>query len=257
VLSVDMDFRLAPPKPAAFPTYASEFLMRGYYFFLSAPCDAALYAQTNTSDNVRLVARRTRGRGWAPLTNISYIVVRVTAPYDAGAVGPVTVPASGGARVAALYEQEPTRGEGVLAALGGALGLDGGGMEGATAASGGNGGRSSIGGLGGAAAAAAVDPLNGSAFGPSLSWAGDSGGGGNVIDVILDAYERRRAVMTSPSPPPPPVQAAPSGVTLTMPVPADPGTAGLRAAFEADLVAAHAAQASDGSDSSSGERRSD
>lgn len=251
-----MDFRLAPPPPAPPPSFGSEFLLRGYYFFLSAPCDAALFAQTNTSDNVRLVARRTRGRGWAPLTHISYIVVRVVAPYDTGPLGPISISPSGGDRIAELYAQEPTQGEGIAAAVAGALERDGGEYVGATAGSGGGGvgGGGSRGGggggraIGGAAAAAAGAPGD---LGPCLAWAGDSGGGRNVIDVILDAYERRRALVARRSPPPAPVWGSSSGVTLTMPVPANASAEGLRAAFEADLGAAQAAYAAHAGDGTS------
>ncbi|GAB0495115.1 hypothetical protein MMPV_006413 [Pyropia vietnamensis] len=257
VLAVDMDFRLPPPPPAPLPSYSSEFLMRGYYFFLSKPCDAALYAQTNTSDNVRLVARRSEGRGWAPLTHISYVVVRVSVPYDTAPVGPV---GTGDAdRVESLFAQAPVGGEGVLSAVAGAAGFGvgggaeegDGGQEGAT--SGGSGGR---------------DASGSPSLGASLAWAsaltGGAGsrGGGNVIDVILDAYERRRAMVASPTPPVPPapvpaaavVPAAAPHVTLQCPpgmnIAAGGGERGLAQTIRLDLAAAEMAAAEEAPGSS-------
>lgn len=52
----------------------------GYYFFLSEPVGAKLYAATRVSTNIRLMMRRDDGREpkYFPLTGVSYLVIHVS-----------------------------------------------------------------------------------------------------------------------------------------------------------------------------------
>lgn len=98
VLSKDVEFLLGDGESEAQTGSASEtetgaahvgnYLRYGYYFFLSKPVDACLYAQTgSSSQHVTLLMRR-RGytekharkneKEFFPLTGVSYVVVKVS-----------------------------------------------------------------------------------------------------------------------------------------------------------------------------------
>lgn len=85
VMSIDMDFALADrERVQRGRTQPGEYLRYGYYFFLSAPVSGQMYASVLTPQNVRLMLRRTDGRGgFFPLTGVSYLVVRVCEPMHA------------------------------------------------------------------------------------------------------------------------------------------------------------------------------
>ncbi|KAI0560910.1 hypothetical protein FGB62_98g033 [Gracilaria domingensis] len=102
VMSTDVSFMLAEPKGIKKGDESYEqreefgnYLRYGYYFFLSGPVDAKLYAQTGAStQNVQLLLHRHGYRArmaavnekeYFPLTGVSYTVVKVTrgcSPYD-------------------------------------------------------------------------------------------------------------------------------------------------------------------------------
>lgn len=100
VISIDMDFLLADRKRVQEGTAApGEYLRYGYYFFLSEPIEGRLYASVRTPKNVQLMLRRCdvdknaptslrgnplKSRRFFPLTEVSYLVVRVVEPTGAG-----------------------------------------------------------------------------------------------------------------------------------------------------------------------------
>lgn len=85
VLSSDYKFMLANSDNdnEDQPTYA-DYLQYGYYFFLSKPVEAQLYAQTgSSSQRVPLFLKREdalkgRERQYFPLTGVSYLVMKVS-----------------------------------------------------------------------------------------------------------------------------------------------------------------------------------
>lgn len=102
VMGVDVCFQLADRnrvnEGSAVP---GKYLRYGYYFFLSEPVSAKLYASVTTSEHVRLMIRREPEKNpsrkgckkkkenaaddqcFLPLTGVSYIVVRVSEPTGA------------------------------------------------------------------------------------------------------------------------------------------------------------------------------
>lgn len=110
VISIDMDFLLADRerfyksqdrgeadiRAGRFARLPSgEYLRYGYYFFLSEPFEGKLYASVRTPKNVQLMVKLDesdksppkdadghpiKGRKFFPLTEISYLVVRVCEP---------------------------------------------------------------------------------------------------------------------------------------------------------------------------------
>lgn len=97
VISIDMDFLLADrTRVAAGTSPPGEYLRYGYYFFLAQPIEGKLYASILTPKNVQLMLRRDdqgqhgradgeqAGRRYFPLTQVSYLVVRVSEPTCAG-----------------------------------------------------------------------------------------------------------------------------------------------------------------------------
>lgn len=87
--AVDMDFLLADRERVRSKTAApGEYLRYGYYFFLSEPVEGKLFASVRTPKNVQLMLRQhSRKVGemeYFPLTEVSYLVVRVTEPTDSG-----------------------------------------------------------------------------------------------------------------------------------------------------------------------------
>jgi len=98
VISIDMDFLLADRKRVEASTAPpGEYLRYGYYFFLAEPVEGKLYASVRTPKNVQLMLKRTNydekynsrhhkttARKYFPLTNVSYLVVRVSEPTDQG-----------------------------------------------------------------------------------------------------------------------------------------------------------------------------
>ncbi len=93
IVSIDMDFLLADRKRVASGNSAcGEYLRYGYYFFLAEPVEGKLWASVRTPKNVQLMLKRcdgeyTRGerieaRKYFPLTDVSYLVVRVVEPTD-------------------------------------------------------------------------------------------------------------------------------------------------------------------------------
>ncbi len=88
VISIDMDFLLADRSRVQRGTATSgEYLRYGYYFFLSEPVEGRLYASVKTAKNLQLMLRRLDGSGagrrFFPLTDVSYLVVRVHEPTEA------------------------------------------------------------------------------------------------------------------------------------------------------------------------------
>jgi len=89
VISIDMDFLLADKERVRSKTASpGEYLRYGYYFFLSEPVEGKLWASVRTPKNVQLMLRQhSRKVGeleYFPLTEVSYLVVRVTEPTDSG-----------------------------------------------------------------------------------------------------------------------------------------------------------------------------
>lgn len=96
VFMCDCDFTLADRAKIAKRPRAGEYLKHGYYFFLSEPIEGQLYASVRTPKNVRLMFKRAKydyrsARRWPfgkhseakeyfPLTDVSYVVVRVSEP---------------------------------------------------------------------------------------------------------------------------------------------------------------------------------
>lgn len=98
VMSIDVSFTLANKKRVYRNTAApGKYLRYGYYFFLSEPQSAKLYASVGASEHVRLMVRRhqtkkilkkpcVKKRGewidqnFIPLAGLSYIVLRVSEP---------------------------------------------------------------------------------------------------------------------------------------------------------------------------------
>lgn len=121
VISIDMDFLLANPervRSGSPPT--GEYLRYGYYFFLSEPIEGRLYASVRTPKNVQLLFRRCskdrnapmtwRGspvvaRKYFPLTQVSYLVVRVTEPTGAGTVARRPVQIAHARQLETLFKQ--------------------------------------------------------------------------------------------------------------------------------------------------------
>lgn len=94
VISIDMDFLLADrARVAAGTSPPGEYLRYGYYFFLAQPMEGKLYASILTPKNVQLMLHRDDGhtdaehggRRFFPLTQVSYLVVRVSEPTCASA----------------------------------------------------------------------------------------------------------------------------------------------------------------------------
>ncbi len=100
VFSMDMDFLLADRKRVENGTAPNgEYLRYGYYFFLNEPMEGKLYASVLTPKNVQLMLRRcdtdhnaprnikgepVASRKFFPLTQVSYLVVRVCEPIYTG-----------------------------------------------------------------------------------------------------------------------------------------------------------------------------
>ena len=93
VISIDMDFMIANRKRVIAGTApAGEYLRFGYYFFLEEPVEGKLYASVRTPDNLTLMLKRSEdtsssdsrieARTYFPLTEVSYLVVRVSEPTD-------------------------------------------------------------------------------------------------------------------------------------------------------------------------------
>lgn len=93
VISIDMDFLIADRKRVESGNVApGEYLRYGYYFFLAEPVEGRCFASVRTPKNVQLMLKRcdgefTRGeridaRKYFPLTEVSYLVVRVGEPTD-------------------------------------------------------------------------------------------------------------------------------------------------------------------------------
>ena len=93
IVSIDMDFLLADRKRVEGGNSSSgEYLRYGYYFFLAEPVEGKLWASVRTPKNVQLMLKRcdseyTRceridARKFFPLTDVSYIVIRVVEPTD-------------------------------------------------------------------------------------------------------------------------------------------------------------------------------
>lgn len=101
VMTVDMNFSLADRDWTDDQnSVADNYLRYGYYFFLSEPYGAKLYASVHTPDNVRLLLhsgssslapngrlRRTKSQydgfrkpEYIPLTGVNYIVIKVSRP---------------------------------------------------------------------------------------------------------------------------------------------------------------------------------
>lgn len=100
VISIDMDFLIADRARVENNTAPpGEYLRYGYYFFLSDPLESKLYASVLTPKNVQLMLRRAdkdkhiprditgkpvESRKFFPLTQVSYLVVRVAEPTCSG-----------------------------------------------------------------------------------------------------------------------------------------------------------------------------
>ena len=94
VINIDMDFMLANRKRVESGTAPpGEYLRFGYYFFLSEPVEGKLYASVRTPGNLTLMLKRSddenrpgncsvQARTYFPLTEVSYLVVRVGEPSD-------------------------------------------------------------------------------------------------------------------------------------------------------------------------------
>ena len=93
VISIDMDFLLASRKRVAAGTaHPGAYLRFGYYFFLAEPVEGKLYASVRTPENLTLMLKRSEensndesqveSRTYFPLTEVSYLVVRVGEPTD-------------------------------------------------------------------------------------------------------------------------------------------------------------------------------
>lgn len=103
VISVDMNFQLID-RAAMRASRSGAYLQYGYYFFLSKPCEAKLYASTLTPRNVRLMMHDTQRREYVPLNHISYVVVRVRNSDVSCAKTPVTLSADQSRRLQKLCE---------------------------------------------------------------------------------------------------------------------------------------------------------
>ena len=83
-ISLDMDFLLANRNRVAKGTAPpGKYLRFGYYFFLAEPTRGKLYASVRTPENLTLMLKRSlETKAYFPLTDVSYLVVRVGEPTD-------------------------------------------------------------------------------------------------------------------------------------------------------------------------------
>lgn len=119
-ISIDMDFLLADrQRVRSGSPPAGEYLRYGYYFFLSEPIEGRMYASVQTPKNVQLMFRRNgdrnapiacRGspvvsRQFFPLTQVSYLVVRVSEPTGASTKARRPVQIAHARRLEILFKQ--------------------------------------------------------------------------------------------------------------------------------------------------------